>query len=392
MHCSTRQFLFISVLVGFVLMHETRTEPFDKAEGAFASWLEAYSPRPSPAPLAVVRISDEDLKNSQWPWQPVDYSLFLNAALPFHPSVLGIEPVLAWDKADGVETLHHKALSTPKLLLAAELGSLEDPALVPPMQEVPVLRHVEGSVSAIDEYQLVSAQPGEDLRHSAAVGFFGPVGNRPITRVPLLYRYHGEVVPSFVLQAAMLWYGVSAEEVRVVPGSYVELGKAARVPIDADGTMAVNFTIPTAAFSYPDLLLSAEQLQTGHETAIPAGQLKDSLILLTRVDQEARKLPLANGKQSSRGELAAAAIATIQQQRYAGAAPVVVSVAVLAFFLGVGWAMSRVRKFPATVICVGALALYVLVSLGIFASWQIALPFGLPVGMSLFLLLFRQFE
>jgi hypothetical protein len=392
MHCSTRQFLFISLLVGFVLMHETRTEPFNKAEGAFASWLEAYSPRPAAAPLAVIQISDDDLKNSKWPWQPVDYSLFLNATLPFQPSVLAIEPVLAWEKADGVDTLHNQALRVPKLLLSAELGTLEDPALIPPMQEVPVLRHVEGSIFSIDEYQLVSAQPGDDLKHSAALGFFGPAANRPVSRVPLLYRYRGELVPSFVLQAAMLWYGVTPEEVRVVIGSYIELGKSARVPIDADGTMAVNFTIPTAAFSYPDLLLSAEQLQTGHETTIPARQLKDSLVLLARADQEARKLPLANGKWSSRGELAAAAIATIQQQRYAGAVPIAVSVAVLAFFLGVGWAMSRVGKFAASVICIGAFALYVLIALGIFTSWQVALPFGLPVGMSAFLLLFRQFE
>ena len=395
MHCSSRQFLFVTLLMGLVLLHETRTAPFAKVETAFASWLAAYSPRPATAPLTVIQIADDDLYVTPWPWKPVDYSLFLNAALPFQPSVLAVEPVLAWPKeTDGQPTLHHQALRAPKLLLSAEFGFPEDPALVQPIQEVPVLRHVEGKVNGLAEFPLVAAQPGEELRHSAALGFFGtgPAGKGALRRAPLLFRYCGQVVPSFALQAAMLWYGVTPEEVRVTVGRSIDLGTAARIPIDAAGTMQVDFSIPVRRFSFPDLILSAEQRGAGHVTAIPLERLNHSLVLLTRTDRGARDLPLANGRAGSRGDLAAAAIATLQQKRFPHQAPLAVSLGLIAAGLGVGWLVARAGRFAATVICFGGFALYLLGALGIFSLWQVALPLGLPAGLLAFLAVFRQAE
>lgn len=381
--------------MGFVLMHETRTAPFVKVESAFASWLAAYSPRPATAPLTVIQIADDDLFVTPWPWKPVDYSLFLNASLPFQPSVLAIEPVLAWPKeTDGQPTLHHQALRAPKLLLAADFGFPEDPALVQPLQEVPVLRHVEGKVDALAEFPLIAAQPGDELRHSAALGFFGtgPAGNGVIRRAPLLFRYCGQVVPSFALQAAMLWYGVTPEEVRVTAGRYIDLGTAVRIPIDAAGTMQVDFSIPVQRFSFPDLILSAEQRGAGHVTAIPLERLNHSLLLLTRTDRNARDLPLANGRAGSRGDLAAAAIATLQQQRFPHRAPLAVSLGIVAAGLGLGLVIARASRLGAAVICAGGFALYLLAALGVFSLWQVALPLGLPAGLLAFLAVFRQAE
>ena len=395
MHCSSRQFLFVTLLMGFVLMHETRTAPFVKVETAFASWLAAYSPRPATAPLTVIQIADDDLFVTPWPWKPVDYSLFLNAALPFQPSVLAIEPVLAWPKeTDGQPTLHHQALRAPKLLLSADLGSREDSDLAARIEEVPVLRHVEGDVAGLGEYSIVATKPGEELRHSAALGFFGKSAaeKAPIRRVPLIFSYCGEVVPSFALQAAMLWYGVTPEEVHVVAGRFIELGTAVRIPIDAAGTMQVDFSIPVRRFSFPDLILSAEQRGSGHVTAIPLERLNHSLILLTRTDRNARDLPLANGRAGSRGDLAAAAIATLQQQRFPHRAPLAVSLGIVALGLVVGWFVVRASRLGAAVICVGGFALYLLAALGVFSLWQVALPLGLPAGLLAFLAVFRQAE
>jgi len=397
MRFSTRQFLFLVLIVGLVLMHESRTAPFDSLEAAFSNWLSANAPRQiDAAPLALVQISDEDLDAHPWPWSPVDYSRFVFSAQPFKPQVLAVEPVLAWKNPDPQEMtlLHNQALRVPKVLLGSELGSPEDPALLPPLQEVPVLRNIKEGVSGLSDFPIVALQPCEDMRLATTIGFFEPstVDGKTVHRVPLVFRYRGQVVPSFILQAAMLWFGVTSEEVTMVPGSHIALGKDIRLPVDAAGTMAVDFTIPVVRFSLSDLTLSAEQNQAGHQTIAPVARLKNSLTLLARTDAAARTILLGNGRNGSRGELMAAAIATIQKQSFATRSGITVDLILILEALVLAYFCNRLGKFGATVLCVGIFGGYILVALGIFAAWQVALPLLLPAGLLTFLVLFRQLE
>ncbi len=398
MRCSTRQFLFLILLVGLVLMHESRTPPLNSTDPAFARWLSVNAARqPETAPLILVQITDEDLATHPWPWSPVDYSLFFSSALPFQPPVLALEPVSAWKSADPqqISLLHNQLLQAPKVLLGSELGFPEDPALVPPLQEVPVLRHVEGNAKDLREFPLVALQPSEELRLAATIGFFEPsaaAGGKPVSRVPLVFRYRGQVVPSFVLQAAMLWFGVTPEEVTVVPGSHIALGKEIRLPVDAAGRMAVDFTIPVIRFSMADLILSAEQHQNGHQAIAPVAQLKNGVTLLARTDTAARSVPLANGRSGSRGELAAAAIATIQQGSFPERAGLKVDGLILLEALVLGWFCRRMSKLGVAALCAGVFVIYLLVCLGAFTAWSVTLPLLLPSGLLAFLLLFRQLD
>lgn len=398
MRCSTRQFLFLILMVGLVLAHESRTVPFNSVEAAFSRWLSMNAPRhPGPASVVLVQITEEDLSAHPWPWSPVDYSLFLSAALQFQPPVVAVEPVLAWKAADPQQMtlLHNQALRAPKVLLGSEFGFPEDPALVPPLQEVPVIQDVQGNISEIREFPLVAFQPSEDLRLAATLGFFEPSAapdGAVVSRVPLVFRYRGNVVPSFVLQAAMLWFGITPSEVVVVPGSHIALGKEMRLPLDNAGTMPVDFTVPLIRFPMADLLLSAEQHQGGHQAIAPVAQLKNAVTLLARTDAAARTLPLANGRDGSRGELVAAAIATIQQGSFPTRAGLFVDALIVLEALVLGWFCSRLSKLGATALCVGITAFYLLTALGVFTAWQVALPLLLPAGLLAFLVCFRQLD
>jgi len=397
MRCSTRQFLFLIFLVGLGLMYGSRTAPLNSLEGVFAQWLAVNSTRhPAAAPLALVQISEEDLSANPWPWSPVDYSLFLSTALPFQPPVLAMEPVLAWEKPDPQQLalLHNQLLRVPKVLLGSEFGFPEDPSIVQPLQEVPVLRHVEGSMSQLREFPIIALQPNEELRLAATLGFFEPsaTDNGTVRRVPLVFRYRGQVTPSFVLQAAMLWFGVTPEEVVVVPGSHIALGKELRIPVDVAGTMAVDFAIPVVRFSLGDLLLSAEQYQNGHQAIAPVAMLKNSLTLLIRTDKEARTIRLANSRLGSRGELTAAAIATIQKASFITRSDLTVDGLILLEAIILGWFCRRFGKLGVVALCVGCFAFYLLVAFGVFAMWQVTLPLLLPAGLLGFIVLFRQLE
>ena len=400
MRCRTTQFLFLVLLLGLVLMRESRIAPLSSVESAFESWLMLNAQRPAvAAPLTLVQISNDDLRDTPWPWGPLDFSLFLNAALGFQPPVLAIEPVLAWKSADAQQLaiLHNQLLRSPKVLLGSELGLPEDLTVVPPMQEVPVLRHVAGSITNLQEFNLVARQPAEEVRLAGTLGFENLLGSESnpkhtVGRVPLVFRYRGHVVPSFVLQAAMLWFGVTPEEVSVNPGKAIVLGKIARIPVDAYGAMAVDFSIQTTHFPMSDLLVSAEQAQARQKTTAPVGEIKRSLVLLARTDNAARTLRFADGRSGSLGELFATAIATIQNRTFSRRVPISAELFIIADAMVFAWFCSRLRKFKAGIAGLIVVCAYLLLTLGLFAGTLLALPLVLPIGLVAFIVLFRLLD
>ena len=402
MRCN-RQFLFFILIVGLFLMRESRIAPLGSLEASFASWLNRNAHRqPSVARLALVQITDEDLGGDSWAWTPLEFSLFLNAALPFQPPVLGIEPVLAWKKPDAqqITLLHNQLLRSPKMVLGSKLGFAEDPSILPPLQEVPVLRHVEGDLGSITEFTMITGQPVEDLRLAGTLGFENLLDQKsakPIQHVPLIFRYHGQVVPSFVLQAAMLWYGVTPEEVKVVPGSHIALGEELRVPIDARGSMFVDFSIPMTRFSMGDLLLSAEQSQSGRKTIAPVAYLKNCFTLLARTDREVRTLRFANGHLGSQGELFASALATLQNGEFVehdtnSNRHLIIELVIIMEGMIIAWFFARMTRWSSVGVALLIFSFYMLVALGAFAAWLVVLPFLLPVGLLAFILTFRLLD
>src|SRR5207302_2095320 len=150
----------------------------------------------------------------------------------------------------------------PKLLLAARLGFPEDPSIVPPLESVPILQHVNGDAAKLPQFTVVESQPKEELRlaPSVAIGFTNLVGGPGITRkVPLLYNYRGEIVPSFALQAAILWFKLTPDDVKVDLGSRISLGDALRIPIDAAGNMSVDVRAPVTRIAFDDLVVAAQE-------------------------------------------------------------------------------------------------------------------------------------
>ena len=56
----------------------------------------------------------------------------------------------------------------------------------------------------------------------------------------MLFLYRGEVVPSFTLQAILLWLRITPAEVKIVLGSHIALPQDRKVPIVSDGTMLID--------------------------------------------------------------------------------------------------------------------------------------------------------
>jgi hypothetical protein len=314
--------------------------------------------------------------------------------------VLAIEPTLAWRDADTqqVGMLHDQLLRSPKLLLGFILGVPWETSVIPQPEDLPVLRHAKGDISSIEEFSLVTQHPTGELRFAGNPGFENLLDNRlfqpfrSTSRVPLLFRYRGQVVPSFVLQAAMLWFGVTSDEVTVFAGSHIDLGPSIHIPVDSRGALFVDFFTPVTRYSMSDLLLSAEQAQAKQKTIAPVEQLKNSLLLLVRSDRSAQSLEAADGRVTSRGELFAAAIATIQNQKFIHRPPLPFDSLFVFAAMALAWCCSRLGKLPSMGLCLAAFAAYILVALAIFPANLLALPLVVPGGLIGFVALFRVLD
>jgi len=395
--------MLLALLAGLALMNQSRTEPLATWDNAFADFLSMNSPRKAaPAPVTLVGINDSSLVNHPWPWNPLDFSLFFQSALPLKPGVVAVDQALDWERAIVLpedqnrklaqyeKILRDNILRAPKMLLGSTLGIPEDPQVIPPLQEVPLLHNVRGSVSEVPEFTAIELQPSESYRLSSTVGFTNlPPLHRHFNSVPLLLRYRGQVTPTFPLQAVLLWAKLTPDDVTVQMGSFVDLGKKFHIPIDNAGRMRVDFGAPFSSFGFDDLLLATEQKEASRKTIVPIDQLAGAVVLLSRTDNVSRTIPLAARRNGSAGELFTAAIATIQGQSFIQPAPEWAQYAVIGVFMLLSFRVPRMKKGKTLFCAFLVLAAYGLIALAVFARWLIWMPGVVPVGVVAVCVLFR---
>lgn len=399
--------MLIVLLVGLVLMRESREQPGARIEEEFVNWLAANTARVMPTPpLALVEINNSSLANGHyWPWSPFEFALFLETSLSMQPAVVGIEPALEWDEQtlppaaklklpQYEKILHDRILRAPKILLGAQLGFPEDPDVIPPLQPVPVLRQIKGAAANIPQFTAIEREPKEELRLAATLGFANvPAPSRGgfVRRAPLLLAYRGQVVPSFALQAMMLWLGLSPEDVKVDLGSEIDMGGKMRIPIDATGGMLVDFKSPFTRIGFDDLLLAKAQIDAHKEPVVSSSALRDKFVLLARTDPASRTVNLPIARSGSPGELFAAAIATMQNQTFIRRVGTWFDGCVIALGMLLSWFLYRRPRRLALAITSVGLVIYLLVGLAIFNSSLVALPLVLPAGLAVIIVLFRIF-
>jgi hypothetical protein len=221
--------MLVLLLAGLLFMRDPH---FQHWEDFFLTWLlqnsEPIGPTP---PLTVVQIGSDSLfdkseakqasqntayRTASGTVSPIEYALFLQAVLEFQPAVVAIEPILRWpeENKDQQQIFVDQAMRVSKLLLGAELTAAPDPDA--PSREVPIFPKVIGKRTDLIEFSGVEAQPIDDLRPISTLGFLNlPREITTPVHVPLLFQYRGEVVPSFALQAVLLWLRISPAEVQI---------------------------------------------------------------------------------------------------------------------------------------------------------------------------------
>lgn len=375
--------LVLVIVLGTILfVREPRLQKFDEG---FLRWIVKHSPpRGGTVPLTVVELSGgswqqpgkgqpgtgQPFAGARTP-SPLEFALFLQAALEFKPTVVAFEPVLRWREREKEQQqiFLDQAMRVPKLLIGAELTA--SPDLDAPVPEIPGFPHVTGRRGGLAEFSGIDRQPDEDVRLISTLGFVNlPEEVADDLHVPLLFQYRGDVIPSFALQAALLWWRITPAEVKIDIGSFITLPNGKRIPIRADGTLLIN---PSAAerarhLTTNELMLAAQQHEKSTPGGAQLGELRDQIILAqTSGDPHA-------------SNVFAATIATIQSGSFVRRVSWIFE---CVFILALAAISGIIRRFSRLDLVLAAIALtaaYCLVALGIMSRWSIWLPGVLPLG------------
>lgn len=373
--------MLVILLLGLVLMREPRLAV---AEERFLAWLLKYSEGTGPSvPLTVVEIGVDPLMPVSAPSpgpsaapgrargigiSPLEFALYLQSVLDFEPGVVAFENVLRWRERDRdqEQIFLDQAMRVPKLLLAVELGPSAEAET--PWAEIRGFTNVAGRRGDLMTFASVARQPTEDLRLISTPGFVNlPEEISSRVRVPLLFLYRGEVVPSFALQAIMLWEKVTPAEVKVVLGEQIVLPNR-QIPVRADGTLLIHPNAARSArrMSMNELLLAAQERETG-KAGVP--QLKGEIVL-ARTPANPLGPP----------DVLAAAIATVQANKYLRRASPFFDYGILILIAGLAGLLHRVERFDLILGGIAATAAYGLIALGLLSRWDLWLPGVLPLG------------
>ncbi len=385
-----RRFSFWPVLVvlllGILLLREPR---FEKLEENFLRWLLRNAQPPVAAPqLTVVEIGrdrpvgkkDEGSEDSTEAFlhgggaaiSPLEHALFLQSILEFQPTVVAFESILRWRERDKdqEQVFLDQAMRVPKLLLGAELTNTPDPDQTPP--EFPTFNQVTGNRGFLVEFSGMGRQPNEDMRLISTPGFINLPGEVvDDLHVPLLFRYRGEVIPSFALEAVLLWLRITPAEVKIELPNQILLPGNRKIPINAEGTLLIN---PLAAkntrrLALNQLLLAAQQRGQNTAAAAELANIRNDIVLARTPAN-----PLAPP------DVFATTIATIQSNLYLHRINRVFDLVVLGLAV---FAAGYVAKISRSFLVLGALvftAAYCLVALNLMSHWRIWLPGYFPLG------------
>jgi len=386
--------MLVILLASILFVREPRLQRFDED---FLRWLLKNSPPSGAAvPLTVVDLGtgallqpDEEqtateqfLRGSSKTISPLEFALFLQAALEFKPTVIAFEPVLRWrdrDK-DQEQVFLDQAMRVPKLLMGAELTASPDPDA--PVPEIPGFTHVTGRRGDLAEFSGIGRQPDEDVRLISTLGFVNlPEEVANDLHVPLLFQYRGEVIPSFPLQAALLWWRVTPAEVKIDIGSFISLPNGRRIPIRSDGTVLINPNTTRRArhLSANELLLAAQQHEKKMPTTAHVEDLRDQIVLArTPGDVHA-------------SDVFAATIASIQSDSFVRRVTWIFDCAFIVVLAAISGIIRRFSRVDLILAAIAITAAYCLIALGILSRWSIWLPGVLPLGAVWLIALFCLF-
>ena len=372
--------MLVILMACLFFLREPRLQRFDET---FLQWAMKNAPATgATVPLTIVEIGGDSMLPKKGSVErsnttgnaisAVEFALFLQAALEFNPTVIAFEPILQWNDRDKdqEQIFLDQAMRVPKLLVAAELTTTPD--IEAPVVEIPGFTQVTGRRGGLAEFSGIGRQPNEDLRLISTLGFVNlPKEVTDEDHVPLLFQYRGEVIPSFALQALLLWMRVTPAEVKIDIGSYIYLPQGKKIPIRSDGTLLVNTNTVKGArhLKLNELLLAAQQQENKSGATSPFNDIRDHIVL-ARYPRDER----------TTADAFAATIATIQANAFVHRVHWIFDCLFIVALAGVSGIARRFSRVDLILAAIAVSAAYSMAAIALVSRFFIWLPGVLPLG------------
>ena len=303
---------------------------------------------------------------------PLEFALFLQSVLEFQPTVVAFENILKWrETREGTGTGSHRP-GDARAAASPRGGIDHDARSGRAGPEIPGFTQVTGKRGDLVEFSGIGRQPNEEMRLIATAGFINlPDEIADDIHVPLLFRYRGEVIPSFAFEAILLWLRVTPGEVAIDLGSHISLPQGRKIPIRSDGTLLISPNAGKKArrIALSDLLVAAQQRDAGQKKNPELDAMRDQIVL-ARTPANPLSPP----------DVFAATIATIQTNAYVRRVSWIFDCVILLLAAVV---VGKLRDISRVDLVLGAIAFtaaYCLIALAIVSRWLIWLPGVLPLG------------
>ena len=178
------------------------------------------------------------------------------------------------------------------------------------------------------------------------------------------------MIPSFALQAILLWLRVTPAEVTIDLGSHISLPQGRTIPIRADGTVLISPNAGKKArhFTLNELLLVAQQHESGKKSP-ELDSIRDQIIL-ARIPANPLSPP----------DIFAATLATIQTNAYVHRVSWIFDCVILLVIAFAVLSLRHISRVDLVLCAIAFTAAYGLIALAVASRWLIWLPGILPLG------------
>lgn len=201
----------ISFCLVFLVIH---TELFQSLELKFLDFRFRWRPQHRINPdIVIAAIDDGSIAAiGRWPWPRELHAELLKRISVYPPKAVGFDILFTEEEpGEGDTAIAYYSRLLGNVLYAGYLSDT-DKRIVFPIIESPI--------------GLINAPPDKD-------GI--------IRKIPLVFVYNGEILPSFALQVLCIYLDISFKDVKVDPGRYVSVPGFGNIPIDGEGFMWINF-------------------------------------------------------------------------------------------------------------------------------------------------------
>lgn len=235
--------------------------------------------------VAFVALREEQKGEfASWPPPPLDWQTLIKALQPYEPRVLVIATPLNWGRPspEFLPAVAEALLPFPLVVQGIEIQPAESAPEIPPFMGeltdvLPRFQRVDGPLSSAAAFSALITAPDPALRASGEMGLLAVRQTTKGPALPYALIAEDSLVPSLIAQtfARLTRSPYALHRLRLGPGGGAYLTDGTFVPLQNDGSLAVNSSTRVPVINALDLMTGtlADALSPEDKAALGKGRI-----------------------------------------------------------------------------------------------------------------------